>query len=79
MFIFAPRGRLAAARSAHQTGCSQAQQGRRKRQPYRLAALSISGRLVRLGLAHDPEKCEAVLPREKRGTRLRGDHAQTKN
>jgi hypothetical protein len=28
-------------------------------------------------LEHDPEKCEAVFPRDKRGTRLRGDHAQT--
>src|SRR5438874_8446538 len=28
-------------------------------------------------LKHDPEKCEAVFPRDKRGTRLRGDHAQT--
>jgi len=27
--------------------------------------------------AHDPEKCAAVFPRDKRGTRLRGDHAQT--
>jgi hypothetical protein len=30
-------------------------------------------------LKHDPEKCEAVFPRDKRGTRLRGDHAQTKS
>ncbi len=29
--------------------------------------------------AHDPEKCAAVFPRDKRGTRLRGDHAQTRN
>jgi hypothetical protein len=28
-------------------------------------------------LKHDPEKCVAVFPRDKRGTRLRGDHAQT--
>nr|MCK7667096.1 helix-turn-helix domain-containing protein [Bradyrhizobium sp. 2S1] len=28
---------------------------------------------------HDPEKCEAVFPRDKRGTRLRGDHAQTRS
>jgi hypothetical protein len=27
-------------------------------------------------LAHDPEKCAAVFLRDKRGTRLRGDHAQ---
>jgi len=26
--------------------------------------------------AHDPEKWEPVFPRDKRGTRLRGDHAQ---
>src|ERR1700743_928718 len=26
--------------------------------------------------AHDPEKCAAVFPRDKRGTRLRGYHAQ---
>src|ERR1700730_1359576 len=26
---------------------------------------------------HDPEKWEPVFPRDKRGTRLRGDHAQT--
>ena len=32
----------------------------------------------RSGLAHDPEKCVAVFPRDKRGTRLRGDHAQNK-
>jgi len=30
-------------------------------------------------LEHDPEKCDAVFPRDKRGTRLRGDHAQTKS
>jgi len=29
-------------------------------------------------LKHDPEKCVAVFPRDKRGTRLRGDQAQTK-
>jgi len=28
-------------------------------------------------LAHDPEKWKPVFPRDKRGTRLRGDHAQT--
>src|ERR1700760_4852331 len=28
--------------------------------------------------AHDPEKCAAVFPRDKRGTRLRGGHAQRK-
>jgi hypothetical protein len=32
-----------------------------------------------LELEHDPEKCAAVFPRDKRGTRLRGDHAQTIN
>ena len=30
------------------------------------------------GLEHDPEKCVAVFPHDKRGTRLRGDHAQNK-
>src|SRR5580704_7123829 len=29
-------------------------------------------------LEHDPEKWVPVFPRDKRGTRLRGDHAQTK-
>jgi hypothetical protein len=29
-------------------------------------------------LEHDPEKWGPVFPRDKRGTRLRGDHAQTK-
>jgi hypothetical protein len=29
-------------------------------------------------LEHDPEKWKPVFPRDKRGTRLRGDHAQTK-
>ena len=29
-------------------------------------------------LEHDPEKWAPVFPRDKRGTRLRGDHAQTK-
>jgi hypothetical protein len=28
-------------------------------------------------LQHDPEKWIPVFPRDKRGTRLRGDHAQT--
>src|SRR6516164_4505520 len=28
---------------------------------------------------HDPEKCVAIFPRDKRGTRLRGDHAQTRS
>jgi len=28
--------------------------------------------------AHDPEESAAVFPRDKSGTRLRGDHAQTK-
>jgi hypothetical protein len=33
---------------------------------------------IRAGsLKHDPEKCEAIFPRDKRETRLRGDHAQT--
>jgi hypothetical protein len=27
-------------------------------------------------LEHDPEKWKPVFPRDKRGTRLRGDHAQ---
>ena len=31
------------------------------------------------GLEHDPEKWKPVFPRDKRGTRLRGDHAQTKS
>jgi hypothetical protein len=31
-----------------------------------------------IALAHDPEKWAPVFPRDKRGTRLRGDHAQTK-
>jgi O-antigen/teichoic acid export membrane protein len=30
-------------------------------------------------LKHDPEKWTPVFPRDKRGTRLRGDHAQPKN
>src|SRR5215213_8522926 len=29
-------------------------------------------------LEHDPEKWAPVFPRDKRGTRLRGDHAQIK-
>jgi len=29
-------------------------------------------------LEHDPEKWGPVFPRDKRGTRLRGDHAQIK-
>jgi hypothetical protein len=29
-------------------------------------------------LEHDPEKCEAVFPRDKRGTRLRGDQARSR-
>jgi hypothetical protein len=31
-----------------------------------------------VALKHDPEKWTPVFPRDKRGTRLRGDHAQTK-
>src|SRR5205085_3856469 len=31
------------------------------------------------GLEHDPEKWIPVFSRDKRGTRLRGDHAQSKN
>jgi hypothetical protein len=31
-----------------------------------------------LNLEHDPEKWVPVFPRDKRGTRLRGDHAQIK-
>src|SRR4029077_15409802 len=30
-------------------------------------------------LEHDPEKWVSVFPHDKRGTRLRGDHAQTIN
>jgi hypothetical protein len=30
-------------------------------------------------LKHDPEKRIPVFPRDKRGTRLRGDHAQTRS
>jgi hypothetical protein len=29
-------------------------------------------------IEHDPEKWTPVFPRDKRGTRLRGDHAQTR-
>ena len=43
-------------------------------QAVRLQRLAGDGKLT-----HDPEKCEAVFPRDKRGTRLRGDHAQNKN
>jgi len=32
-----------------------------------------------LVLEDDPEKWKPVFPRDKRGTRLRGDHAQTKS
>nr|WP_245313013.1 mandelate racemase/muconate lactonizing enzyme family protein [Bradyrhizobium macuxiense] len=40
----------------------------------------IQGRRAEVqNLKHDPEKCEAVFRRDKRGTRLRGDHAQTKS
>jgi hypothetical protein len=38
---------------------------------------SCCHRLRKARLKHDPEKCAAVFPRDKRGTRLRGDHAQT--
>ena len=31
-----------------------------------------------LNKEHDPEKWKPVFPRDKRGTRLRGDHAQNK-
>jgi hypothetical protein len=30
-------------------------------------------------LKHDPEKCEAAFPRDKRRGGLRGDHAYSKN
>jgi hypothetical protein len=30
-------------------------------------------------LEHDPKKWVPVFPRDKRGTRLRGDHAQTRS
>jgi hypothetical protein len=33
----------------------------------------------KLTLKHDPEKCVAVFPRDKRQRRLRGDHAQSKS
>ena len=36
------------------------------------------GRQIRF-IEHDPEKWKPVFPRDKRGTRLRGDHAQTKS
>jgi hypothetical protein len=39
---------------------------------------SRPGMTVSLRLEHDPEKWTPVFPRDKRGTRLRGDHAQTK-
>src|SRR5690349_7910453 len=35
--------------------------------------------LAARALEPDPEKCAAVFPRDKRGTRLREDHAQTIN
>jgi aspartyl-tRNA(Asn)/glutamyl-tRNA(Gln) amidotransferase subunit A len=45
-------------------------------------ALRVAHALERIGvvaaLEHDPEKWTPVFPRDKRGTRLRGDHAQTK-
>ncbi len=62
---------------------------RRGQARYRLpqvlyAALRQQGRRYRAApqeheVGHDPEKCEAVFPRDKRGTRLRGDHAQKRN
>jgi hypothetical protein len=39
---------------------------------------SSTGELPRRQLEHDPEKWVPVFPRHKRGTRLRGDHAQIK-
>ncbi|HUN97560.1 MAG TPA: hypothetical protein VMU69_15190 [Bradyrhizobium sp.] len=36
---------------------------------------SLEIRLMRFPLEHDPEKRKPVFPRDKRGTRLRGDHA----
>src|SRR5258708_6072486 len=41
---------------------------------------AASGRPLSLqpALEHEPEKWIPVFPRDKRGTRLRGDHAQTK-
>jgi hypothetical protein len=33
---------------------------------------------MKASIEHDPEKWTPVFPRDKRGTRLRGDHAQTK-
>jgi hypothetical protein len=44
---------------------------------YPLCGKQLLGKPARL--EHDPEKCEAVFPRDKRGTRLRGDHAPVKN
>src|SRR5438046_5825244 len=41
--------------------------------------LSHRQRRPTLRLEHDPEKWVPVFPRDKRGTRLRGDHAQTKD
>jgi hypothetical protein len=37
----------------------------------------MAGKSAAKKLEHDPEKWKPVFPRDKRGTRLRGDHAQT--
>ncbi len=42
-----------------------------------LEVKAVPGSLENFGLEHDPEKWIPVFPRDKRGTRLRGDHAQT--
>ena len=41
-----------------------------------IESYGVIGDLHTVALAHDPEKCGAVFPRDKR-RRLRGDHAQT--
>jgi hypothetical protein len=47
-----------------------------------VVSLAPRGTIAQFGvmgvLEHDPEKWAPVFPRDKRGTRLRGDHAQTK-
>jgi hypothetical protein len=52
-------------------GCAAVFLSRQTRNAFARKSCSIKN------LEHDPEKCVAVFPRDKRGTRLRGDHAQT--
>ena len=77
--LAARRGPAARSSPAEPGAGAAPDQGRRRPQgPRRGRRQRPRAGVDRVAVEHDPEKWAPVFPRDKRGTRLRGDHAQTK-